>query len=79
MDLGPRGFNQGAKNMSKKNELVDITVNLLHETEMAVLVTDGDDEVWLPKSQIEYEIIDQRERTAVVTMPTWLAEKHDFF
>jgi hypothetical protein len=37
-----------------KSDLTDVTVQLVHETEAAILVSDGDNQVWLPKSQCEY-------------------------
>ena len=37
-------------------DLVDVDVTLVHETELAYLVTtDGDAEVWVPKSRCEYD------------------------
>lgn len=59
--------------MSK--ELIDIVVQLHHETERAVLVSDTgvrDDAVWLPKSQIEY-VAGPKPGTIEVTCPEWLA------
>lgn len=57
-----------------KSDLIDITVQLLHETERAVLVTDSTPEkgVWLPRSQVEIEPADMG-RLHVVTLPEWLA------
>ena len=55
-------------------ERIDLTMVLHHETAKAVLVSDGGDEtyaVWLPKSQIEVEVIKGNE--VVVTIPEWLA------
>lgn len=59
-----------------KSDIIDITVRLHHVTERAVLVSDDDDRekaVWLPLSQIEIEKTDNR--TAVVTLPEWLAKE----
>jgi hypothetical protein len=56
-------------------EVIDITVQLHHRTEKAVLVSDtGDEEkaVWLPLSQIEIDHITPT--TMVVTLPVWLAK-----
>lgn len=58
-----------------KSELVDVDCYLRHETDRAICVSlDGDrkGEVWLPKSEVEFE------KTGVanvvcVTMPEWLA------
>lgn len=57
-----------------KSDLVDIDVQVLHETEKAALVTVDvpDNGVWLPKSKIELS------ETGIagimtVTLPEWLA------
>lgn len=57
-----------------KSDLVDLTVQKLHETDKAVLVTETvpDAGVWLPKSKIEIEPADVG-GLFVVTMPEWLA------
>ena len=56
------------------SDLVDLDVQVLHETEMAALVTLDvpDNGVWLPKSKIEIS------ETGIggimtVTLPEWLA------
>jgi hypothetical protein len=59
-----------------KNELVDLTMQLHHRTDKAILVSDDGDAknaVWLPLSQIEVEIKDARKGVVVVTCPSWLA------
>jgi hypothetical protein len=40
-----------------KSDVIDLTVQILYQTEKAVLVTDSvrENGVWLPKSQIEIE------------------------
>lgn len=57
-----------------KSNIIDITVELLMETDRAVLVTDSvpDKGVWLPKSQVEIEPSDTG-GLHVVTLPEWLA------
>jgi len=42
------------------------------ETEAAILFVIDGEEIWLPKSQIEYDSQDK-----VVIVPEWLARKHD--
>jgi len=54
-----------------KNE-EEYTMDLLLEREHAVLVSDGDDEYWLPKSQIEIKKISGE--SVIVTIPDWLAK-----
>lgn len=59
--------------MSRSNEEVDVCVEILRESDRAILVSDGDVEEWLPKSQLEYE--GEVGQTVVVTMPEWLAQE----
>lgn len=53
--------------MTKHHDLVDVSVILKHETDKAWLFSDGTKDVWIPKSQCEF---DGRQ---TVTMPEWLA------
>lgn len=47
------------------------------ETNRAILVTeDNKTEVWLPKSQIDWE--DQKDGSIIVYMPEWLYEEKGF-
>lgn len=57
-----------------KSDLVDLTMQLHHRTERAILASDdGDKEkaVWLPLSQIE--VLTKENGIVEVTMPEWLA------
>lgn len=58
-----------------KSNLTDISVFVVHETQSAVLVHDGDEtkKVWLPKSQIEIERDAHKPHLATITLPEWLA------
>jgi hypothetical protein len=61
-----------------KSDLVDLNVEIKHQTAQAVLIFDPEDDertktIWLPHSQIEIEYKDQHKRFATVTMPEWLA------
>lgn len=57
-----------------KSDLVDLSMQIHHETSKAILASDDGDRdtaVWLPLSHIE---IERKERgVIVVTMPEWLA------
>lgn len=57
--------------MTRNTEQIEITVEILRESERAIFVTDGDVKEWLPKSQLEYE--GDVGQTVVVSMPEWLA------
>lgn len=54
---------------SGRSELVEINAEKRLETNKAFLLFDGDQEVWVPKSQVE----DNRDGT--FTMPEWLAQE----
>lgn len=58
---------------ARKSDLVDVTVQIKHRTDRAILVNDGGEEnKWLPLAQIEVaQNIDGA--TYTVTMPEWLA------
>lgn len=51
----------------------EITVEILRESERAILVSDGDAQEWLPKSQIEYE--GEVGQTITITIPEWIAKE----
>lgn len=56
-----------------KSDLIDLAVEIHHETEKAWLVSDdGDKEkaVWVPKSQAQ---IETKGRAHTLTCPEWLA------
>jgi len=52
------------------NEMVEIFGTIIHKTDQALLLDDGDTEIWLPLSQIEYsgDIGD----SVVVEIPEWI-------
>lgn len=55
-----------------KSELIDIALLIKHETDKAWLVNDGDNDVWLPKSQAD------NNEDGTFTMPEWLAIEKRF-
>ncbi len=55
-----------------KTDLVDISGEIRGETAKAYRFWDGDQSVWLPKSQCQW---DEREQT--MTMPVWLAKEKE--
>jgi hypothetical protein len=56
-----------------RDDLIEISCTIVRdeESDMAILIDDGDNEVWLPRSQIEYET--DKEGFTTVTLPEWLA------
>jgi hypothetical protein len=53
-------------------ELVDLEVQVRHETNQAVLLFDGGTEAWVPKS------LCQDNRDGTFTMPVWIAKQVGF-
>lgn len=63
------GIQQKDGGVVPDSRLTDIAAELRHETARAFLVWDGDQEVWLPKSQVE------RNADGTFTLPEWLAKE----
>ena len=55
------------------NELVEIFGTIVHETDSAILLNDGDTEAWLPKSKIDYPISSGIGDDVLVGVEEWLA------
>ncbi|MEL6758188.1 MAG: hypothetical protein AAFP81_17285 [Pseudomonadota bacterium] len=58
-------------------EIVDLSMEIHHETASALLLSDDGDRanaVWIPKSQIE-DIDRSKEPIIEVSIPEWLAHK----
>lgn len=53
------------------NDMLEFAVGLRFETEKAYKVFDGQKEIWLPKSQVEFV----GSKGNIVEVPKWLAEK----
>lgn len=57
------------------DETIELDVALVHETNEAWLITeDGDNNIWVPKSQCEL-VIGNNGKDGTLTIPVWLAEK----
>lgn len=56
-----------------RSDLVDLSVNLVHQTQAAILVNDGTKKVWLPKSVVEFTEPEGKSRTITLTLPERLA------
>lgn len=59
---------------ARKSDPVDIACNVRHATDKAILVDDGINTVWLPKSKVEVDPAPDG-RSSIVTMPEWLAKE----
>ena len=68
----------------KNSELVDVSVQILRETENAFLVTEGLRkagkliETWVPKSVVDGDVDKRYPAVSVLTMPRWLFEEKGF-
>jgi hypothetical protein len=54
------------------DELIEIVVTLVRETDTQIVVDDGDREVWLPKSKVTWEN-SASGKSCVVRLAEWLA------
>jgi hypothetical protein len=59
---------------SSNKDLYEVYVELKKETDNALLVFDGDNEVWLPKSQVLYEEPSEKSEM-IMLVPEWLSIK----
>jgi hypothetical protein len=59
---------------SSSMNYVEITVEIKHETEKAYRVTDGENEHWIPKSQLEDDPEHISGSTYTIIIPEWLAQ-----
>lgn len=57
---------------------VEIPFKLVHETEEAVLITDGDKQDWIPKSCIEDGQDFDYENETEINIATWFAEQEEW-
>ena len=60
------------------NNEVEIAVEVLHTTDGAILVTDGNVEEWVPKSQITDYSTDKNGQYETIFLPEWLAISKGF-
>ena len=63
--------------MRDNQEFIEISCTFVHHTDKAVLINDGDREVWIPKSQISvledwYDL--EPGDPLTIEIPEWLAE-----
>jgi len=57
------------------NEEVELELELLHQTDDAYLLSDGDTEAWVPRSLVSSLEEGDDEDTVIVTIPEWLAKE----
>jgi hypothetical protein len=54
-------------------ERVQVTCTIKQETQRAILIDNGDQECWLPKSVVEVDRLG--DESAIVSVPKWLASR----
>lgn len=61
------------------NSYDEYSVEFVHETDNAILICDGDDEIWLPKSQLrDFEEWTYKKRDEItIEVPEWLATEEE--
>lgn len=60
----------------KETKYVEIAADLLHETEMAYLISDdGERKIWIPKSQLEDDPQDEGGGIYIFSIAEWLADR----
>ena len=57
--------------------MIEITLEVHHETDEAYLVSDGGEREWIPKSQVKV-FAEIGENLIEVEMPEWLAKEKGF-
>ena len=62
---------------SEEQETVEVAVEYVHETDMAYLFSDGDQQAWLPKSQVKV-VVDRGGKPSLIVIPEWLAKRAGF-
>lgn len=58
------------------NNLIELSVNIVYETDKAIKVTDGIITEWIAKSQIEDIKTDNE--ISVIVLPEWIAKTKGF-
>lgn len=77
----PFKYTYGDTKEMEPASLIDVTVDLIHETDHAYLVSDHGNEQWIPKSEV-HEIRKLSEvptcKAHEIEIPEWLAEEREF-
>ena len=55
-------------------DLIEITCEVLRETDKAFHISDGATQAWVPKSQVEWHKGEPTKKAGVMVMPEWLAK-----
>ena len=65
----------------KQNKFITVSVEFEHQTAKALLINDGDESCWIPKSVIEdgfdFNKDYQKEEILHLKLPEWIAKKNN--
>lgn len=62
--------------MAKHSSRIELAVEFVRQTDAAICVTDGGEEIWLPKSQVTYDEDKlAKSKCFEIELPEWLAEE----
>lgn len=59
------------------NETIEIAVEVIHDTDAALLIFDGMNEAWIPRSLIEDYDTNARGEISEITIPVWFAKQKE--
>ena len=59
--------------MKRNHDIIEVATTIRHQTDKAILVDEGKEKIWLPKSQVEIDEHDEKTGAATLSMPEWLA------
>lgn len=71
--FGDNEYERPRVNAGVKSTLLDLDLPYVRQTPLAVGVQPGNEVIWLPKSQIEFELTGEKQ--VRVTLPRWLAKE----
>lgn len=56
-------------------DFCEVTCDIIHETEKAYLIDDGDKQVWVPKSMVDHNDYAVESKAVTMSIATWIAEE----
>lgn len=77
--IDKKGLNVVKQNRNYSKEKIPVSLKILRETDKALQCTeDGENEFWLPKSQIDYdEDTIEIGKVSELSVPRWLCEEKE--
>jgi len=73
-----KGYQRTRITYDRNNNCLEFELEYIHQTPKAVLLSDGDNQIWLPKSQIRgWDSQYKKGKMVWVEIPEWLAIAKD--